>query len=152
MIGKLLGFVGGLLTSDKASDTFIDIVRDKTGVDNLKDSERVNALLEWVKNTKHQSGTRRFLAIATMLGIVFFTTLWSLVFSLESLYVFLTTDTTSLQSATTTANIAKIAVQPLTQFRNGIMTMLTEFYVYPATVVFGFYFGSQLTNVMKQGK
>lgn len=152
MIGKVFSFIGGLFTSDKASDTIIDIVRDKAGVNDLNGKDKVNAILDYLDKTIHQSETRRFLAIATMLGIVLFTSTWLLIFALESIYVFISTDTSSHSLAVTTANTAKIAVQPLTQFRNGIIVMLDDVLKIPFTTVFGFYFGSQFINTVRKGK
>lgn len=152
MIGKVISFVGNLFTSDKASDTIIDIVRDKSGVNDLNGKDKVNAILDYIDKTKHQSETRRFLAIATMFGIIAFTSLWSLVFLTESFYIFISTDTSTHSLAVSTANTAKIAVQPLTQFRNGIIVLLNDVLKIPFTTVFAFYFGSQFFNSVKKGK
>lgn len=150
MITKVVSFLGGLFTSDKASDTIIDIIRDKSGVNDLTEKERVDSLLTFIEKTKHQSTTRRFLAIATMLGIVLFTSVWLFTGFVEAFYVFYSTDTSSLSLASNTSNTAKIAIQPLTQFRNNIIVMLDTNLKIPFTTIFGFYFGSQLLTQLKQ--
>ena len=152
ILKSLVGFVGNLFSSNKASDTIIDIVRDKTGVNELKPKEKVDALITYLDKTKHQSLTRRALALATMFGVMLFTGTWLFTGFIESFYVFILTDTTSVSTASTSSNIAKIAIQPLTQFRNNIITMLKEVLQQPFSIVFGFYFGSQLISTLKRDK
>lgn len=148
MLGKLFGFIGGLFSSDRVSDTIIDIVRDKTGVNALSDKEKVDTLLKNIEVTKHQSPTRRFIAIAVILGIVLFTSTWLLTGFVEAFYIFLMTDTSSVSTATSSSNIAKIAVQPLTTLRNNIITMLDTNLKTPFSIVLGFYFSSQLIKTI----
>jgi hypothetical protein len=151
MLKSIFGFIGGLFSSDKATDTVIDIIRDKTGVDELNSKDKVEAMLKWIDKTKHQSPTRRFLALATMLGIVLFTGVWLFTGFVEAFYIFYMTDTSSVALASSTSNTAKIAVQPLTTLRNNIITMLDTNLKIPFTTIFAFYFGSQFINKIKSG-
>ena len=75
--------------------------------------------------------------------------MWLILGCLEYLYVFFSTDTASLARATETANIAKLAVQPLTQFRNQIITMMETVLKDPFSIVLGFYFASALVGKLK---
>lgn len=149
MIKGIISFIGGLFTNDRAADTIIDIVRNKTGANDLTDKERVQALLDHNESTKHQSPTRRAIALAILFGIMLFTGTWLLVGCLEYLYVFFMTDTASLARATETANTAKLAVQPLTQFRNQIVVMMETVLKTPFSIVLGFYYATAFIGKAK---
>ncbi|ANP79323.1 hypothetical protein A134_23195 [Vibrio crassostreae 9CS106] len=71
MLSILTGFITGLFSSSKTTDLAIDALRKTGGLDDMKPQEVADFLLKWIENTKHQSPTRRFLAVG-----VFF--IWSL--------------------------------------------------------------------------
>ena len=70
MIKTLITFVGSLFTNNRAADTIIDIVRNETGANDMTDREKVQALLDHNEATKHQSPTRRAIALAVLFGIM----------------------------------------------------------------------------------
>ena len=56
-------FLGGLFSSSKIQDTAIDAVRKLGGLDDMNGKDKAQFLLDYMDKTKHQSETRRFIAI-----------------------------------------------------------------------------------------
>lgn len=62
---KLIGsFIGGLFSTSKLQDTAIDGLRKLGGLDEMNSQDKAKYLLDYMNATKHQSPTRRLIAIA----------------------------------------------------------------------------------------
>lgn len=152
ILGTVAAGVIGLFKNDRASDTVIDIVRNATGANDLTDKERVDKLIEYIDKTKHQSQTRRVIAILTVLGMMTFTGSWLILAMLQGIYEFLMIDTSSLAKATETANLAAIKTAPLIKLQNNIYTMGRDVLKDPFMLVFGFYFATQIVTGWSSNK
>lgn len=149
MLNLLIGFVTSIFTNSRASDTAIDVLRNVTGANDLTDKEKLEFVNQYIKNTAHQSPTRRSIAILTVVGMMTFTGTYLLVNIIESFYVFFSIDTTSLATAAQTENLAKIKVAPLQSLENDLLIMVKELKE-PFMIVFGFYFFTQTAQVFKK--
>lgn len=130
----MLQWLASLFSSDKVGDTILDYVRDKTGLNDLSDKERleyenqrIQMLTEYQRATRHQSPTRRFLAI----GVFFFMTLFVLAWLIT-------------QSVGTLFDI-----QEYVYMAARIKNFYSEILLMPTSLVLGFYFGVQGINSLK---
>lgn len=150
MIKSLIKFVVSIFSSSRASDTAIDIIRNATGANDLTDSEKLKFILDYSEATKHQSPTRRFIAMLTVGGFMLFTGCWLFLGFIESAYVFLCTDAETLAKATASDNLSRIKVSSIVSFRNEIYLMMKEVLAVPFSTVFGFYFVTQTFQSLKK--
>ena len=72
----ILEGIKALFGSTKVGDTAVDFVRKLGGLDELTDKEKLEAALAYMAATKHQSPTRRFIALAFVCGFMLFTFSW----------------------------------------------------------------------------
>jgi len=151
MISSIVTFLGGLFSSTKAQDVAIDAIRKLGGLDAMSDKERSDFLLEYMRSTSYQSPTRRFIALAFIAGLFAWTVAYGAASLLEMLYVFLSTDKTSLATLAVSENIAQIAVKPVTQFKNDIYVMAKEVIFQPVNLIVGFYFAAGVVDRFKKG-
>ena len=66
MFAGIAGFLGSLFNSSKLTDTAIDAMRKMGGLDEMADKEKASFLLSYIDKTKHQSETRRFIALVVV--------------------------------------------------------------------------------------
>jgi hypothetical protein len=119
--------IAGIFSSSKVGDTAVDFVRKIGGLDELTVKERLDAALAWMKETKHQSPVRRFIALAFVLGFMLFTFAWlvsTILFRIGSIFSWGTPEL-------------------LVQFgllSSDILSMLQLVLLQPVNLVIGFYF------------
>ena len=63
MFSGIAGFFGSLFNSSKLTDTAIDAMRKMGGLNEMADKEKASFILSYIEKTKHQSETRRFIAL-----------------------------------------------------------------------------------------
>lgn len=63
MLAGMTAFFGSLFNSSKLTDTAIDAMRKMGGLNEMQDKEKAAFLLSYIDKTKHQSETRRFIAL-----------------------------------------------------------------------------------------
>lgn len=150
MISFVTGFIASLLTSDKMTSTAIDIIRDKSGVNEMTAKDKSDAMLQLMDKTRHQSSTRRFIAILTVVGVMLFSGVYLLVGLVEYFYLFFAVDTSSLAVAAESQNLAEIKTSSLKLLRNDIYIFMRDVLKDPFSIVFGFYFLSQSVGMFKK--
>lgn len=133
----MLTFLKSLFSSDKIGDTVIDLVRDVTGLNELNDqkkaelkNENIKLLTEYQQATKHQSKTRRFIAVAVTCVMVLFVLTWLL-----------------SQGAGTLLDW-----KPGVYFAARVKVFYQDVLVMPTSLVLGFYFGVQAMNSLRSSK
>lgn len=151
MISMLTQFLAGLFSSAKAQDVAIDAIKKLGGLDSMSDKERSEFLLQYMQTTQYQSPTRRFIAILFVVGLMLFTGCYALAGLIEMAYVFFSVDTSSLAALAASENIAKIAVKPITQFKNDLYVMAKEVIFQPVNLIVGFYFAAGIASNFKKG-
>ena len=74
MFSGLATFLVGLFSSTKMQDTAIDAVRKLGNLDEMSHKEKAQFLLDYMKETKHQSPMRRLIAfmLSISYGLVLF--------------------------------------------------------------------------------
>lgn len=150
MISFVTGFIASLLTSDKMTSTAIDIIRDKSGVNEMTAKDKTDAMLQLMDKTRHQSSTRRFIAILTVIGVMLFSGAYLLVSVFEYLYLFFAVDTSSLATAAESKNLAEIKTSSLKMLKNDLYIFMRDVLKDPFSIVFGFYFLSQSVGMLKK--
>lgn len=133
----------GLFSSSKASDTAMKIVEKIAGVDGATAKEKLDWVMDYVKNTKHQSAVRRFIALAVVGGLMYYGALYSFTAMFESFYVFWATSGETLAEVTASQNLAEVRVKPLVTLQNDLLLMMGE-QKEPVAIVLGFYFFTQM--------
>jgi len=73
----MLKFLAGLFSSNKVTDTAVDIVNKIAGTGGMTAKEQADFLLAYQTSTKHQSPARRFIAISITLLYIFFALLYA---------------------------------------------------------------------------
>ena len=76
MWAAIAGFFSGLFSSSKLTDTAVDGIRKLGGLDEMSGKEKAQFLLDYINTTKHQSPSRRFIAISMLIGLMIFTGMW----------------------------------------------------------------------------
>lgn len=76
MVGKIAAFFGGLFSSSRMQDTAVDALRKMGGLDDLNPKEKADFLLKYIEATRHQSATRRFIALTLTLTFCLFVGTW----------------------------------------------------------------------------
>lgn len=127
----------GLFSSDRIGDTVLDLVRDKTGLNDLTEKERleheerkIELITKYQKATKHQSAMRRMIAFCVTSLLVLFVIVWLVAQGAGSL----------LDWDQGTYYAARIKV-----FYEDVLLM-------PTSLVLGFYFGIGAVNSMQRSE
>jgi hypothetical protein len=127
-------WVTSLFSGDKIGDTVVDLIRDKTGLNELNDKERlehererIRLLTEYQTATKHQSNTRRFIAVGVTALMFLFVVVWLV-----------------SQGVGTLAEW-----QPGVYFAARVKLFYEDILLMPTTLVLGFYFGVQAVNSLR---
>lgn len=144
------GFVSSLLTKDKMVDTAIDFIKDKSGGNEMSDKEKVDYVIQLMDKTRHQSSTRRFIAILTVVGVMLFSGVYLMVSAIEHFYLFFSVDTSSLAAAANSQNLAEIKTSSLKAFKNDIYIYMKDVLKDPFSIVFGFYFLTQSVAMIRK--
>lgn len=76
ILSGIAGFIGSMFSSGKMQDVAIDSIRKLGGLDEMTDKEKSEFLLQYIRETKHQSPMRRFIAFAFVVGFMLFTGAW----------------------------------------------------------------------------
>jgi len=123
-----------LFSGDRIGDTVIDIIRDKTGLNELNDKERleherenIRLLTQYQTATKHQSNTRRFIAVGVTALMFLFVVTWLISQGFGSLMQW----------------------EPGVYFAARIKTFYEDVLLMPTSLVLGFYFGVQAVNSLR---
>lgn len=131
MWSTILGFFSG----DKVGDTILDIVRDKTGLNELTEKERleherqrIELMTNYQKATKHQSKMRRFIAFCVTSLMVLFVVVWLITQGAGSL----------------------LDWQEGTYFAARIKTFYEDILLMPSSLVLAFYFGTGAINSLQR--
>lgn len=122
----ILQSIKALLGATKVADTAVDFVRKLGGLDELTDKEKLDAALAYLAATKHQSPTRRFIALAFVIGFMLFTFGW-----LVSTVAF---------RLCAGLDCAPALSGQLDLLSDDILGMLKEVILQPVNLVIGFYF------------
>lgn len=138
-IKSFLGFKG-------VAETGLRILEKVTGTD-FTDADRAKFILDYHNARKHESPTRRLIAIMMLLGLMIFGLAYGVIGGIASLYVFMSTEGVTLAEITASQNLAEITVKPLLQWKNDIYIFMKEIFVNPMSIVIGFYF---LTSFQKK--
>jgi len=76
MLLGITTFLAGLFSSTKMQDTAIDAVRKLGGLDDLNHKEKAQFLLDYMRETKHQSPVRRLIALLLTFAYVSVIIVW----------------------------------------------------------------------------
>ena len=150
MISFVTGFIASLFTSDKMTSTAIDIIRDKSGVNEMTAKDKIDSTLQLLDKTRHQSSTRRFIAILTVVGVMLFSGVYLIVTLFEHLYMFFAVDASSLSAAAESKNLAEIKASSLKILKNDLYIFMRDVLKEPFSIVFGFYFLTQSVAMFKK--
>lgn len=126
----------GLFSGDKIGDTVLDLVRDKAGLNELTERERleherqrIELITEYQRATKHQSAMRRWIAFCVTGMMVVFVATWLIAQGFGSLMDW----------------------QPGTYYAARIKTFYEDVLLMPTSLVLGFYFGIGAINSLQRG-
>ena len=130
----MLQWLASLFSSDKIGDTVLDYLRDKTGLNDLTERERleheakrIEMLTEYQRATRHQSPMRRFIAFCFTSLAVLFVLAWLVI-----------------QSVGTLADL-----QEYVYMAARIKNFYTDVLLMPTSLVLAFYFGTGTVNSLK---
>lgn len=126
MIGLITSFLGGLLSSSRASDTAIDYLRKAGSLDEMNAKERAQWLLDYMQATKHQSPMRRVLTMLVAFMWAFLIIAWSVLCFVGNIF--------AVDGAITTAGLYFSMIKEVSPYFAGVMA---------------FYFTSQIINSAK---
>lgn len=130
MWGAVAGFFGSLFSSSKLTDTAVDGIRKLGGLDEMSGKEKAQFLLDYINITKHQSPSRRFIAIAMLVGLMLFTGMWLMMRIVAAFIIYFGGDAQSLLVAC-----------------DDIYAMSKEVLMQPMNIIIGFYF---VTDIAKR--
>lgn len=130
MWGAVAGFFGSLFSSSKLTDTAVDGIRKLGGLDEMSGKEKAQFLLDYINTTKHQSPSRRFIAIAMLIGLATFTGSWLIMRIVAACVSYFGGDSTTLIIAC-----------------DDIYEMSKEVLLQPMNIIIGFYF---VTDIAKR--
>ena len=126
----------GLFSGDKIGDTVLDLVRDKAGLNELTERERleherqrIELITEYQRATKHQSAMRRWIAFCVTGMMVVFVATWLVVQGLGSLMDW----------------------QEGIYYAARIKSFYEDVLLMPTSLVLGFYFGIGAINSLQRG-
>lgn len=126
----------GLFSGDKIGDTVLDLVRDKAGLNELTERERleherqrIELITEYQRATKHQSAMRRWIAFCVTGMMVVFVVTWLVVQGFGSLMDW----------------------QPGVYYAARIKSFYEDVLLMPTSLVLGFYFGIGAINSLQRG-
>lgn len=124
------GFFGSLFSSSKLTDTAVDGIRKLGGLDEMSGKEKAQFLLDYINTTKHQSPSRRFIAISMLVGLMIFTGMWLMMRIVATFIVYFGGDAQALLVAC-----------------DDIYAMSKEVLMQPMNIIIGFYF---VTDIAKR--
>lgn len=124
------GFFGSLFSSSKLTDTAVDGIRKLGGLDEMSGKEKAQFLLDYINTTKHQSPSRRFIAISMLIGLMIFTGMWLMMRIVAAFIVYFGGDAQALLVAC-----------------DDIYAMSKEVLMQPMNIIIGFYF---VTDIAKR--
>ena len=124
------GFFGSLFSSSKLTDTAVDGIRKLGGLDEMSGKEKTQFLLDYINTTKHQSPSRRFIAISMLIGLMIFTGMWLMMRIVAAFIVYFGGDAQALLVAC-----------------DDIYAMSKEVLMQPMNIIIGFYF---VTDIAKR--
>jgi len=130
MLGSILGFVGKMFTADKLGDTVVDLVRDKTGLNELSEKERIELAIQYEQASKHKSPMRRFLAFLVGVMFALFVIVWLIAMGVGTLF----------------------EVTQATVFANRVVMFMKDFVFDLTLLTFAFYFGTGAVNSVRSSK
>ena len=126
MFTAIASFFGGLFSSSKLQDTAIDGLRKIGGLDELNGKDKAEFILAYIAASKHQSPTRRFIAIMMSIGFAVFAAVWLI--STVSMYLYLF------------FGGSPVNAESLNLLRGDIFTMCKEILLQPVNIIISFYF------------
>jgi hypothetical protein len=126
MLKTIASFFGGLFSSSKLQDTAIDGLRKIGGLDELNGKEKSEFILAYIAASKHQSPTRRFIAIMMSIGFAIFAATWLITTIAMYVYLFL--------------GGSPISADSLNLLRGDIFMMCKEILLQPVNIIISFYF------------
>lgn len=124
------GFFSGLFSSSKLTDTAVDGIRKLGGLDEMSGKEKAQFLLDYINTTKHQSPSRRFIAISMLIGLMIFTGMWLIMRIVAAFIIYFGGDAQAILVAC-----------------NDIYEMSKEVLMQPMNIIIGFYF---VTDIAKR--
>lgn len=124
------GFFGSLFSSSKLTDTAVDGIRKLGGLDEMSGKEKAQFLLDYINTTKHQSPSRRFIAMAMLIGLAAFTGSWLII------------RITAAVVAYFGGNVSELLIAC-----DDIYAMCKEVLMQPMNIIIGFYF---VTDIAKR--
>ena len=130
MWSAVAGFFGSLFSSSKLTDTAVDGIRKLGGLDEMSGKEKAQFLLDYINTTKHQSPSRRFIAISMLIGLMIFTGMWLMMRIVAAFIVYFGGDAQALLVAC-----------------DDIYAMSKEVLMQPMNIIIGFYF---VTDIAKR--
>lgn len=127
-MSALVAALAGLFSSSKVQDLGIEAIKKMGGLDGMDAKEKADYILNYIAATKHQSPTRRFIALL-----------------ITSVYVLMIL--TWLVSAGVGYNVG---YTPALEFAGAVKMFMESVLTYPVNIVLGFYF---IVNIaQKAGK
>lgn len=130
MLTGILGFVAKMFTADRLGDTVVDLVRDKTGLNELSDKERIELATQYEEATKHKSPMRRFLTFLVGCLFALFVVVWLIAIGVGTLF----------------------EITQATVFANRVVMFMKDFIFDLTMLTFGFYFGIGAVNSLRSPK
>lgn len=124
------GFFGSLFSSSKLADTAVDGIRKLGGLDEMNGEQKAKFLLDYIEATKHQSPSRRFIAISMVIGLMLFTGVWLLLRVIACAVAYFGGDN-----------------GPILLACSDIFNMAGEVLMQPMNIIIGFYF---VTDIAKR--
>ena len=133
MWSAIAGFMGSLFSSSKLADTAVDGIRKLGGLDEMNGEQKAKFLLDYIEATKHQSPSRRFIAISMVAGLMFFTGTWLILRVIASAVAYCGGDNAHILMACT-----------------DIFNMAGEVLMQPMNIIIGFYFVTDIASRIKK--
>jgi hypothetical protein len=130
MISEIAGFFGSLFSSSKLTDTAVDGIRKLGGLDEMNSKDKAQFLLDNINATKHQSPSRRFIAITMLIGLMLFTGTWLLLRIIAAAVAYYGGDNGEIMRAC-----------------DDIFAMAETVLMQPMNIIIGFYF---VTDIAKR--
>ena len=126
MLGLITSFIGGLLSSSRASETAIGYLRKAGSLDEMTAKDKSQWLLDYMQATKHQSPMRRILTMLVAFMWSFLILSWALLCFIGNIF--------GVEGAITTAGLYFSMIKEVSPYFAGVMA---------------FYFTSQIINSAK---
>lgn len=133
MISAIAGFFGSLFSSSKLTDTAVDGIRKLGGLDEMNSKDKAEFLLKYMDATKHQSPSRRFIAISMLMGLMTFTGTWLLLRIVAAAVSYYGGDASEVIQAC-----------------DDIFEMSKEVLLQPMNIIIGFYFVTDIASRVRK--